>query len=127
MQIHYIEKIRAIFATNDSAMLGWITVCSFLMLGDIVTGWWKSIVTHKANSDIGTRGLMKHLSIILLLFLFGIVMIIAGDLAIEVWYGMVFSYVIWQLQSMVENVGAISKAPDFFKPAFEVLKKYMQK
>lgn len=124
--MHYINGIRSLFTTNDTAMLAYMFWAIVMLVTDIITGWWKSIVTGTSNSDIGTRGLLKHLTIILLLPLFGVVCIVIGDSAIKLWYAVCWSYYILQFQSMLENANVIGSNTTIFEPIIDVIKSYVK-
>lgn len=107
MQLHYIEHIRQLMQSNDTKILLFLSIAIGLVVMDVITGWAKSIYTKTSDSDIGTRGLLKHLSLIIALSTFAFICIVLGDYAINMWYALCASYYALQIQSMLENLHAM--------------------
>lgn len=115
MKIHYIEDIRQLMQTNDTKMLLFLAIAITFVVADVVTGWAKSIYTKTSDSDIGTRGLLKHLSLIIALSVFGFICVVIGDYAINAWYALCASYYVLQIQSMLENMHAMGISVESMK------------
>jgi toxin secretion/phage lysis holin len=105
--LHYIEYLQTLIKSDDSKMLIFLIGCLVAIVVDMITGWTKSIVTKTPSSDIGTRGLLKHLSIFSLLLVLGLFSIFIGNFAILAWYALVVYYWLLQFQSVLENLEAM--------------------
>ena len=105
--IQYIALIRSLLLHNDTKILVFMIGTFIAIAVDMVTGWWKSIVTKTPSSDIGTKGLLKHLSLFLLLSVTAMFAIAIGDFAIVLWYALTIYYWVLQAQSVLENLDAI--------------------
>lgn len=105
--LHYIEYLQTLIKTDDSKMLIFLIGTLIAIIIDMITGWTKSIVTKTPSSDIGTRGLLKHLSLFSLLLVLGLFSIFIGNFAILAWYALVVYYWLLQFQSILENLDAM--------------------
>lgn len=105
--MHYVEALQQLVRTDDSKILVFIIGTLFAIVVDMATGWAKSIVTKTSSSDIGTRGLLKHLSLFSLLMVLALFAIFLGNYAILAWYGLVVYYWLLQFQSVLENLDAM--------------------
>ena len=105
--LHYIEFLQTLIKSDDSKMLIFLIGTLIAIIIDMITGWTKSIVTKTPPSDIGTRGLLKHLSLFSLLLVLGLFSIFIGNFAIIAWYGLVIYYWLLQFQSVLENLDAM--------------------
>lgn len=105
--LHYIEFLQTLIKTDDSKMLIFLIGTLVAIVIDMITGWTKSIVTKTPSSDIGTRGLLKHLSLFALLLVLGLFSIFIGNFAIIAWYALVIYYWLLQFQSVLENLDAM--------------------
>jgi toxin secretion/phage lysis holin len=105
--LHYIEYLQTLIKTDDSKMLIFLIGTLVAIVVDMITGWTKSIVTKTPSSDIGTRGLLKHLSLFSLLLVLGLFSIFIGNFAILAWYALVVYYWLLQFQSVLENLDAM--------------------
>lgn len=104
---HYIEMLQALIKSDDAKIVIFAIGTLFAIAIDMVTGWTKSIVTKTPSSDIGTRGLLKHLSLFSLLMVLAIFAIFLGNYAIVAWYALVVYYWLLQFQSVLENLDAM--------------------
>jgi toxin secretion/phage lysis holin len=105
--LHYIEYFQTFIQTDDSKMIIFLFGTLIAIIIDMITGWAKSIVTKTPSSDIGTRGLLKHLSLFSLLLVLGLFAIFIGNFAIVAWYALVVYYWLLQFQSVLENLDAM--------------------
>lgn len=105
--LHYIEYLQTLIKTDDSKMLIFLIGTLVAIIVDMITGWTKSIVTKTSSSDIGTRGLLKHLSLFSLILVLGLFSIFVGNFAILAWYALVAYYWLLQFQSVLENLDAM--------------------
>ena len=105
--LHYIEFLQTLIQTDDSKMIIFLLGTLIAIIIDMITGWTKSIVTKTPSSDIGTRGLLKHLSLFSLIIVLGLFSIFIGNVAIIAWYALVIYYWILQFQSVLENLDAM--------------------
>ena len=105
--LHYIEFLQTLIRSDDSKMVIFLIGTIIAIVIDMITGWTKSIVTKTPSSDIGTRGLLKHLSLFSLLLVLGLFAIFIGNFAILAWYALVVYYWLLQFQSVLENLEAM--------------------
>jgi toxin secretion/phage lysis holin len=105
--MHYIETMQKLIQSDDTKIIVFAIGTLLAIAIDMVTGWTKSIVTKKSSSDIGTRGLLKHLSLFTLLMVLALFAIVIGNYAIVAWYALVIYYWILQFQSVLENLDAM--------------------
>lgn len=105
--LHYIEYLQTLIKSDDSKMIIFLIGTLIAIVIDMITGWTKSIVTKTPSSDIGTRGLLKHLSLFSLLLVLGLFSIFIGNFAIIAWYALVVYYWLLQFQSVLENLDAM--------------------
>lgn len=105
--LHYIEYLQTLIRSDDSKMIIFLIGTLIAIIIDMITGWTKSIVTKTPSSDIGTRGLLKHLSLFSLLLVLGLFVIFIGNFAIIAWYALVVYYWLLQFQSVLENLDAM--------------------
>jgi toxin secretion/phage lysis holin len=113
--IHYVEALQKLIQSDDSKILVFAIGTLFAIAIDMVTGWTKSIVTKTPSSDIGTRGLLKHLNLFVLLMVLALFAIFIGTYAIVAWYGLVIYYWLLQFQSVLENLDAMGVDVKGFK------------
>lgn len=104
---HYIEFLQSLIKSDDTKIAIFALGTLIAIVIDMVTGWTKSIVTKTPSSDIGTRGLLKHLSLFSLLMVLALFAIFLGNHAIIAWYGLVVYYWLLQFQSVLENLDAM--------------------
>lgn len=105
--LHYIEYLQALIKTDDNKMIIFLLGTLIAITVDMITGWTKSIVTKTPSSDIGTRGLLKHLSLFSLILVLGLFSIFIGNFAIFAWYALVIYYWLLQFQSVLENLDSM--------------------
>lgn len=105
--LHYIEYLQALIKSDDNKMIIFLIGTLIAIIIDMITGWAKSIVTRTPSSDIGTRGLLKHLSLFSLLIVLGLFSIFIGNFAVLAWYALVVYYWLLQFQSVLENLEAM--------------------
>lgn len=105
--LHYIEYLQTLIKSDDSKMIIFLIGTLIAIIIDMITGWTKSIVTKTPSSDIGTRGLLKHLSLFSILLVLGLFAIFIGNFAIVAWYALVVYYWLLQFQSVLENLDAM--------------------
>lgn len=105
--IHYVETLQKLLQSDDTKIVIFAIGTLFAIAIDMITGWTKSIVTKTPSSDIGTRGLLKHLSLFALLMVLALFAIFIGNYAIFAWYALVVYYWLLQFQSVLENLDAM--------------------
>jgi toxin secretion/phage lysis holin len=105
--LHYIEFLQALIQSDDSKIIIFLIGTLIAIIIDMITGWTKSIVTKTPSSDIGTKGLLKHLSLFSLITVLGLFSIFIGNFAILAWYALVIYYWLLQFQSVLENLDAM--------------------
>ena len=96
----HVLYIQCFASMIDNMLIEWLV---WAIVIDIVTGFFKSIITHRTTSSKGTAGLLKHAAVIILtltvypmLELCGLGQ--AGD-------SLVFFFFLFYLVSIVENWG----------------------
>lgn len=102
--LHYISYLQSLVQSDDEKIAIFLIGTLIAIIVDMATGWTKSIVTKTPSSDIGTRGLLKHLSLFSLLAALAIFAIFMGHDAILAWYGLIVYYWLLQFQSVLENL-----------------------
>lgn len=105
--MHYVESLQQLVQNDDSKIIVFIIGTLFAIVIDMATGWSKSIVTKTPSSDIGTRGLLKHLSLFTLILVLSVFAIFLGSYGLLAWYALVIYYWILQFQSILENLAAM--------------------
>lgn len=105
--MHYVEALQNMVQSDDTKIIIFAIGTMLAICIDMITGWTKSIVTKTPSSDIGTRGLLKHLSLFSLLMVLAIFAIFIGNYAIVAWYALVVYYWLLQFQSVLENLDAM--------------------
>lgn len=103
--------LAAIFGNWDK-LLGALVV---VMALDYVTGVVKAIYTKKLSSEIGYKGILKKISILIIVALANIIQVVTGQAA-AVRSIVIMFYIANESISILENTAAVStKIPDSFK------------
>ena len=120
----HVLYIQYFASMIDNILIEWLV---WAIVIDIVTGFFKSIITHRTTSSKGTGGLLKHAAIIILtltvypmLELCGLRQ--AGD-------SLVFFFFLFYLVSIIENWGQMGlPLPSWVKDhIYKLSKDYLEK
>ena len=111
----WIDWLQALIKNDDGKFLLALVIIICLTMLDIITGYTKSLILKVPDSDTGSRGLIKHLSgIILICFMF-VFAVMLGDIGLTfMWFVNVF-YMWTQFTSIIENLDAIGVPVSVFK------------
>lgn len=121
---HHVLYIQYFASMIDNILIEWLV---WAIVIDIVTGFFKSIITHRTTSSKGTGGLFKHAAIIIatltvypMLELCGLRQ--AGD-------SLVFFFFLFYLVSIIENWGQMGlPLPTWVKDhIYKLSKDYLEK
>lgn len=106
--IQYIQYFNSLI---DNTLIEWLVWAIVL---DIVTGFFKSLITRRTTSSKGTAGLLKHAAVIILTLTVYPMLEICG--LGEAGDSLVFFFFLFYLVSIVENWGEMGlPLPDWLK------------
>lgn len=113
--IPWIEWLEMLMSSNDGKFIVALIVVLILTMIDIATGYAKSLVLHVPSSDIGSKGLIKHLSGIILLCFMTIFSVMLGNIGLTFMWFINLFYIWTQFTSIVENLDALGVNVSIFK------------
>lgn len=104
INLHYIKDLTNLSKTFDGKFVIGLTIIFILMLIDDITGFVKAQRNHSFSSSKGYTGLLKNLSMILLLIIaIPIVALISPQLIAVLWYAYI-QYMLVITYSIAENL-----------------------
>lgn len=113
--IPWIEWIQAVMASEDGKFIFALIVIMVLTIVDIATGYTKSLKLGIPDSDTGSRGLIKHLSGIVLLCFMTVFAVMLGNVGLTFMWFINLFYIWTQFTSIVENLDALGVNVSIFR------------
>lgn len=115
MFIPWIEFLQSVMASQDGKFILALVVIMVLTVIDIATGYTKSLKLGVPDSDTGSRGLIKHLSGIVLLCFMTVFAVMLGNIGLTFMWFITLFYIWTQFTSIVENLDALGVNVSIFR------------
>lgn len=115
MFVPWIEFLQSVMASQDGKFILALIVIMLLTIVDIATGYTKSLKLGIPDSDTGSRGLIKHLSGIVLLCFMTVFAVMMGNVGLTFMWFINLFYIWTQFTSIVENLDALGVNVSIFR------------
>ena len=67
--IEFVNIQNLVEAYSRIVKVSYYQIFAMVVFLDLLTGWGKAFITHTADSRVGSRGLLRHLMVVSLVFL----------------------------------------------------------
>lgn len=120
-----LDFFRHLVDTQDSTLIYLISLIAIAMMMDFITGTIAAYVNPEIEfkSKAGINGILRKIaSLLLLLFFIPVSVLIPGEVGAATCYTLYGGYLLFEIKSIIENIGKNGTDTTLFEKILETLK-----